>query len=520
MLQADNKHPQEGIHNKCGFSTTLAVHSNMSSFTPAQQQTIQKVTVRPELQASLVSPRGWFRIHYNTKGDSVPSYDPQLSAIENARQAALAFDSAYAFEVNYLKFLPPPADNNAGGDDLYDIYIINTSFYGNTEYDQPAGPNQYTSYIEIDNDFAPGERFFTHGFNAMKVTAAHEFNHAIQLGSYNSDGAADQRFFYEMTSTSMEEFVFNDVNDYYGYLSTYFSNPDRSFSFHDGYDLAIWNIFLKDLYGYDIIRKQWEYFMTNPALKSINLSLADYQSSFKNALSTFAIWTYYTGFRKIPGRYFEEAANYPVITPAFRFYLTGTQLSNDISIHPMSNNFLKYIINKDKSADTVNAILTNSDINAGLVNPAGFSTVNYSFYNYAAAGADKIANNYYKKFTTDFPDLYVDQEIFNDSLANGGDYIIAEVDYAFPSPFRYSESSFVYIPTSLNKQNKAELSVFTPSMKRVYNAERQIVTMNNKIVIRWDGRDADGNKLPTGVYIYVTNSDDTVSKGKIVIYNE
>ncbi len=38
---------------------------------------------------------------------------------------AIAADSAYNFEVNYLGYPPPPPDNGVGGDDKYDIYIEN-----------------------------------------------------------------------------------------------------------------------------------------------------------------------------------------------------------------------------------------------------------------------------------------------------------------------------------------------------------------------------------------------------------
>ena len=41
-----------------------------------------------------------------------------------------------------------------------------------------------------------------------------------------------------------------------------------------------------------------------------------------------------------------------------------------------------------------------------------------------------------------------------------------------------------------------------------------------KIVVQWDALNSDGDKLPTGVYIYVTDSDDSIAKGKLVIYND
>jgi hypothetical protein len=56
-------------------------------------------------------------------------------------------------------------------------------------------------------------------------------------------------------------------------------------------------------------------------------------------------------------------------------------------------------------------------------------------------------------------------------------------------------------------------------MDLVFSGEKDIFAID-KIVVRWDGKTNSGEKLPTGVYIYVTKAGDTVKKGKIVIYNE
>jgi len=53
--------------------------------------------------------------------------------------------------------------------------------YGQTTSENNVGLSRWTSYIEIDNDFIG---FYTIGINAARVTAAHEFHHAIQMGNY------------------------------------------------------------------------------------------------------------------------------------------------------------------------------------------------------------------------------------------------------------------------------------------------------------------------------------------------
>jgi flagellar hook assembly protein FlgD len=57
-------------------------------------------------------------------------------------------------------------------------------------------------------------------------------------------------------------------------------------------------------------------------------------------------------------------------------------------------------------------------------------------------------------------------------------------------------------------------------MDLVYSKRKNINRMGGKVFVSWDGMDSDGEKLPSGVYIYVTKSDQDTKKGKLVIQNE
>jgi hypothetical protein len=235
---------------KCGFGLISQIKLNFNYFTLEQQNILKPLLQRKVKQTSMVSPSGFFRIHYDTTGSQTPIYDPSLTANENAYQVALAADSAYRFEVNFLTFPPPPSDNGEGGDDRYDIYITTADGnYGFTQPETALGNDKWTSYMEIHYSFQ-GSGFATHGLGAMRVTVAHEFHHSIQMGNYILRW--EDSFFYELTSTSMEEFVFNTVNDYYAYMHSYFNSTDKSFSdpSHSGYDMAIWNIYIVNYYGH------------------------------------------------------------------------------------------------------------------------------------------------------------------------------------------------------------------------------------------------------------------------------
>jgi hypothetical protein len=76
-------------------------------------------------------------------------------------------------------------------------------------------------------------------------------------------------------------------------------------------------MYLQENFGFGILKRQWELIPSTAAILAINQSLNEVSTSFPRELNKFGIWTYFTNFRWIPGKYFEEAANYPLVTPTF-----------------------------------------------------------------------------------------------------------------------------------------------------------------------------------------------------------
>jgi hypothetical protein len=173
---------------KCGVTLIYSVRNHFNEFDYDRQNILKPLLTRPDLQASIVSPSGFFRIHYDTTGTNVPIYYTAEDLLHYSKQqllqmyidsTALAADSAYNFEVNFLGFPPPPSDSGAGGDNKYDIYLENLAgFYGDTQFDGNFGP----SYMEVNSNFTSS--FPTRGIYAVRVTIAHEFHHGIQVGNY------------------------------------------------------------------------------------------------------------------------------------------------------------------------------------------------------------------------------------------------------------------------------------------------------------------------------------------------
>lgn len=510
-IQSDRKFSvalSDTQRTKCGFGIVNEVKLNFNRFTPKQQTVIAQQTARPVTDTSIVTPSGKFRIHFNKTGIHAPKYD--------LNELALAADSAYNYEVNILKYPPPPADFGQGGDDKYDIYIQNLSggYYGYTPNETSIGKDKFTSYTVIDNDYSDT---YTKGIEGAKVTVAHELHHAIQMGNYIY--RYSDLFYYEITSTSMEEFVFDSINDYYAYMPSFFRNPQRSFSYNDGYNLAIWNIFLKERFGFDIIKRIWEYMPDERALNAIADAITDYGSTFKNEFALFGQWIYFTNYRTIPNKYFKEAENYPLIKASMTINFIPPTSSIDILSEPVSTNYLVFVDNAKAVPDTFVTIISNSDLTQGISNPNSTLLFKYILSNQSGNGYKHIIDDYYSKIECDNSFLLTESNILNNKLINDGQIITEEVDYAFPQPFRYSTDEYIYFPAERTKSGYANLYVYSVDMDLIYSGEHKIYS-SDKTVIKWNARNNEMKKLATGIYFYVVSSGDNIKKGKFVIYND
>jgi hypothetical protein len=516
---------------KCATGIVNQIVRNVESYEGDRKQLLRSLLQRPTKQKSIVSPQGRFRIHYDVTGTEAPKYDLSLTPDENAMLVGIAADSAYNFEVNYLGYPPPPSDNNEGGDNKLDIYITTAlGSYGFTELETYLGNQKYTSYIEIHCNFQ-GSDFATHGLDAVRVSVAHELHHTIQFGNYTGEFDMDS-FFYEMTSTSMEEFVYDDVNDYYAYMPHYFNNPNRIFnSFRpftvDGYDIAIWNIFLQDKYGYEIIKKQWEMLPDHRALSVIQSTLIDVGTTFGEALHEFGIWTFFTKHRAIPGKYFEEAANYPLIRSLITSYIPNRTVSIT-NIKAASNNFLAIVNSSVIPSDTLVVIITNSDFYSANDSSYKNFSFEYTLGSNSNGGSVLLANNYFAKFTVDDPNFWSVSEILNNEIVRQNGTIIPPIEatgkpFAYPNPFYYNkiynnDCNCIKIVVDSEGELEADFNVYTPAMELVYSAKIPFDVTGK--VLDWNINKVPAKKLASGVYIYVTKIGDETTAGKLVIFNE
>lgn len=254
--------------------------------------------------------------NFASDGLGVPDYvDKVAVAFETTR--TLLCDAAKGWGL-----AAPPLDNDIDinnnykydptGDARYDVYLMDfdNGIYGITFPEVGNLTDNTHSYIVFENDFAEDE-FRKLSDDLIRVTAAHEFFHAVQYGL----DPAEDRWFMEMSSVFIEDEVAGDVNDYVQYLPSFFSGIHKSITTFDGlheYGSGIFLKFLRERFegsidekaarSVRIVREIWKKCKATPgpnALTSIDAVLTDtalgYDSSLKRAFKEFMVWNYFTG---------------------------------------------------------------------------------------------------------------------------------------------------------------------------------------------------------------------------------
>jgi len=262
----------------CGTPLKHGLSRDWNKLESATQKVLAKQLAAPVLanEATFKSGNGRYLIHYATTGsDAPPLADLNGNGVPDwVETVAQTFeDVANSYVARGWRLAPTV------GAAPYDVYLRDLAplrLYGQTTSDKPipsAGfANAFTSFLEIDNDFT--DNIFVNAFGgpytplqSLQITAAHEYHHAIQYG-YN--------FFFdvwyaEATSVWHEEELYDGVNQAYNYIPGWFNNSTMSIDTSvsvttgGGYGRWIFNRYLAEQHGTDVVRTFWEKLATlNP----------------------------------------------------------------------------------------------------------------------------------------------------------------------------------------------------------------------------------------------------------------
>ena len=237
------------------------------------------------------SPDSLFKVHWTDNGINATNQG-YIDMIN------LAMDWSWEHMCVDLDWDIPPIDLGLGGDNLYDVYIMNltggTIAYCSTsgEPPDPTTPEaDYASHIVIDNSGWPD--------NLIRETCTHEFNHALQAG-YE---AAEPSWFKENCSTWSQNICW-ETNLYAAYLHSGENCLRRPwYDIRHGamyhYGATPWPMYMEvRCGGPHVVRQVWEACADSVGvnmLDAFETTSGSYGMSFMQWLAEYTAWRWFTG---------------------------------------------------------------------------------------------------------------------------------------------------------------------------------------------------------------------------------
>ena len=521
---------------RCGTPYLLQAMDAASE--PSTETQRLKLVQRRSTQHSLLTPSGHFRVHYDTEGsDAVDPTDDDANGIPDYIDlAATVLDSTWELEVEQLGYNPPPSDNGLGGGEEYDVYVIDlghggcgfsTPIYGCA---YPGSSNAVThSHLEIDNNFTDSSYVQTRGLDALRVTIAHEFHHAIQFGYY---AGRDGRWWQESTSTWMEEVAYPHIDDYLQYLPHFLSIPHRALNSNANdshiYGTAIFSHFLDQHYGRDLNRLIWEELKER---QSVNLDHFDRvirrvePGGLGVAVGEFAVWNYFTGRRHRRG-FYAEGDKYPLV-PTHDLAVAAKAVVRDSSLlDATGSNYLRLApqlrpggvtlaFESSRGAWRRHLLLIAPDSIA--VRPVAEPTVRvidwdqYEEIVLVISSAEDHGVAYPYQVSVEFdPDL-------TDARAA----LATLFEPSYPNPFRLGQHQQTHLVFDLAAPStQTRLSIFSTNGDLVWWKDLGPRAARENHMVPWDGRNAAGKFVASGIYHLLLEADGQTALHRLAVVRD
>jgi len=492
------------VARKSGTPIIMELKSNWELLSVSAREYLEPYLSRPVPGEQVITPSGKFVVHYYTSGgDAVDPSDQDRNGIPDYIDTVAAiFDSCYTLIVKDLGYKEPPSDGTRGGGPEFDVYVRDLSgrrVYGYTTPERPVPPGfAYTSFIEVDNDYQDPIYRSSRGLDALRVTAAHEFFHAVQFSYYAGD---DARWWMEISSTWMEDVAYDEVNDYYAYLGYFFNYPGTSLDVlndqHE-YGASIFAHYLAKRFGADTIRRIWEK-IGQEGNAEMGIFDEIIPGGLAEAMSEFAIWNYYTGSRADPVRYYPEGEFYPEIsvTAIHNSY----PASGSGKVDHLASNYIRLIPQRTAGGLKVNPQGERGQWTYQLVTfprreevPDPTEIMDWDRYQdivlvltVTSFRGKGFRYSYWAEFDSDLTEKPLP--------------LVAVLKQNRPNPFLPGQTGGTTIPFDLTKPGDVVIAIYSLNGQLVKREELNRLDGGSNSYY-WDGRNQKGRPVASGVYFY------------------
>ncbi|MGB2697523.1 MAG: DUF6055 domain-containing protein, partial [Candidatus Zixiibacteriota bacterium] len=401
-----------------------------------------------------------------------------------------------------------------------------------------------TSYVVLRSDYSMFAYIYDDQYDAMKVTAAHEFFHGIQMG-YDADefegGGSDYKpYWMEITAVWMEDMVYDEVNDYLGYLYYFFRYPWlslKTFShnssdkpkYYHAYASCVWAIYLSEKFGQDIIKDIWTKCGQVPkdnALSATSQALAERGSSLDQAFQEFTIWNYFTSSRADTQTFYSEGNLFPSVynydSQNHSYYPVNVSSAVSLPENLGSNYVIFHVpypttggLNVNFYGDSL-ASWEVSLIGYQSANPPWFSQIDldslengtkdvYNWNQYSKIIMIPAVTDQYNDDTFDYAyGAYIDTALDVEDEKEKNIIPLIKLSQNYPNPFNLTTTIPFTVHGKLNTESRPLLTTL-----RIYNIlgqEIKILVDEQKLPgiyeVSWNGKDNNGIEVASGIYFY------------------
>ena len=489
---------------------------------------------RPSADFSAVSPSGRFRVHYDTEGsERVDPTDSNANGVPDYVDLTMAvLDSVWVLQIDQMGYSPPPEDGGVDGDE-YDVYIVDLGrggAYGFT-YPERAGKTS-SSYLEIDNDYANPIYQQTKGLDALRVTIAHEFHHAIQFGYYQG---SDSIWWQESTSTWMEEVAYPEVDDYLQYLPSFLGAPHRALNsgsrvgadFHI-YGTSIFSLFLDQRYGPHVNRLIWEEIgrRGNARLEHFNRMLLDIQpGGLSVVLSQFAVWNYFTGLRAREA-YYAEGDKYSLVPTRDLEVDDGVSARDEYDLDATASAYVRLQprlrgggihlkFSAERGSWRRHLLLVGADsVVVQTLNDEQTSVASWDQYR-------EVVMVITSGEESGFAYEYALEVEYDPQLTDAPPALTSVLRPPMPNPVYAGSDQAVRIGFDLAEPSRAtRISVHTAAGQLIWQTAPASRAARQGHSVLWDGRNAAGKQVASGIYYLVLEADGRFASRPLAILRD
>ena len=269
-------------------------------------------------------------VHWVRAGADAPPSDAW------AKKTLAVMQQVWRHHVGKLDYRKPAKDGTRGGNAKFDVYLKELGSRGLYGYCAPerrvrGKAKQASGFCVLDDDFAKSQ-FGRKPIDTLRVTAAHEFFHAIQF-AYDF---TEDPWLMESTATWVEERFADDVNDNRSYLK--YGQAARATTPLDLFDgggfahygnWVFWE-FLTEKYGNTLVRNVIQRTGTGGGLPD-EYSTQALKKVLKSKGGLPRVYAAFAAANTQPRRSYAEGSAFPGVAPVDTFSLGARSPRADFS---------------------------------------------------------------------------------------------------------------------------------------------------------------------------------------------